>query len=127
MSLCVSHTVQAAGLAAMTGPQEWIAAFRGEAQLNAGIAADMVNAVSGLRCQPAAGGMNLLVNYAGDIDALVHTAVSELGFPIQPGQAFGAPGRFRFQFGGTQTAVRTALARLTSAIDSQPSGKGELT
>ena len=124
MCLCVNHATQAAGLAAMTGPQSWIGEFRAEAERLARIAADLVNAVDGLHGQPAQGGLNLLVDYDGDIDQIVHTAVSQLGFAIQPGAVFGAPGRFRFQFGGTESAVRTALGRLAQAVGGHRTEEG---
>jgi aspartate aminotransferase len=124
MCLCVNQAAQAAGLAALTGPQEWISGFRAEAERLAGVAAELINAIDGLHCPPAQGGMNLLVDYGGDIDEIVRTTVTQLGFAIQPGEAFGAPDRFRFQFGGTETAVRTALARLASAFGGPPGKKG---
>jgi aspartate/methionine/tyrosine aminotransferase len=125
MCLCVNHAAQAAGLAALTGPQDWIGEFRAEAERLAGIAADLVNGIDGLRCQPAQGGLNLLVDYDGDIEQIVRTAVSQLGVAIQPGVVFGAPGRFRFQFGGTESAVRTALGRLAQAAgEKYPAEKG---
>jgi aspartate aminotransferase len=114
--LCVNHTAQMLGIAAMTGPRDWIDAFVRDAERRAGLAARTIGQVDGLRCVAPAGGLNVLVGYDGSIETIVTHAVTRLGFGIQPGAAFGAPGYFRFQFGGTDTAVRTGLDRLALAV-----------
>lgn len=114
--LCVNYTAQALGVAAMTGPQDWIDAFVRESEHRAELVARTIGQVDGLRCVAPKGGLNVLVGYGGSIEAIVLHAVTQLGFAIQPGAAFGAPGYFRFQFGGTDTAVSTGLDRLALAV-----------
>jgi aspartate/methionine/tyrosine aminotransferase len=124
--LSVNHTAQMLGIAAMTGPQDWINIFVRESERRAELTAPTIARMDGLRCVAPQGGLNVLVGYDGGIDAIVTLAVTQLGFAIQPGAAFGAPGYFRFQFGGTDIAVRTGLDRLALAVRQlrEQSGKG---
>jgi aspartate/methionine/tyrosine aminotransferase len=125
--LCVNQTAQAVGHAALTGPQEWIETFVQDGEHLAGTVAAAIASVEGLRCLEPQGGLNVLASYGGDVDQLVAHAVSQLGFGIQPGTIFGAPGYFRFQFGGRERAVRVGLERLALAVSglTAQSGKDE--
>lgn len=114
--LCVNYPAQVLGIAAITGPQDWIELFVRDSERRAELTTHAINQVDGLRCVAPSGGLNVLVGYDGDADELVTHAVTQLGFGIQPGDAFGAPGYFRFQFGGTDTAVRAGLDRLALAV-----------
>jgi aspartate aminotransferase len=123
--LCVNQIAQDAGVAALTGPQDWIETFaRSCEELGAATTAG-VNAIPGLRCAAPQGGLNVLVGYDGDVGALVSAAVLRFGLGIQPGEAFGAAGGFRFQFGGTAQAVESGLERLAVVVaDAAANGHG---
>jgi aspartate aminotransferase len=114
--LSVNYTAQTLGIAAMTGPLDWIDSFVRDSERRAELVARTIDHVDGLRCVAPTGGLNVLVGYDGSIDAIVTHSITQLGFGIQPGAAFCAPGYFRFQFGGTDTAVRTGLDRLALAV-----------
>jgi aspartate/methionine/tyrosine aminotransferase len=123
--LCVNQIAQDAGVAALTGPQDWIETFACASEQRGAATAAGVNAIPGLRCTPPQGGLNVLVGYDGDIGALVSTAVLRFGLGIQPGAAFGASGGFRFQFGGTAEAVESGLERLAAVVaDAASDGNG---
>lgn len=114
--LCVNYTAQTLGIAAMTGPQDWIDAFVRDSERRAELTTRTIDQVHGLRCVAPTGGLNVLVGYEGSVEAIVTHAVTQLGFGIQPGDAFAAPGYFRFQFGGTDIALCTGLDRLALAV-----------
>jgi aspartate/methionine/tyrosine aminotransferase len=116
--LCVNPTAQALGLAALTGRRDWIDDFVSRSEDLGRLTTDAINRIPGLRCPAPKGGLNVLVRYAGDVDALVSESVLRFGVGIQPGHAFGTPGYFRFQFGGSEDAVRTGLERLAAMIES---------
>jgi aspartate/methionine/tyrosine aminotransferase len=114
--LCVSAPAQRVGIAALQGPQDWVTQIRLDASHNAPIVAPLINRIPGLTTVAPKGGLNVLVSYDGDVDRLVRYSITELGLGIQPGAAFGAPKAFRFQFGGTEAAIRTGIERLGTGI-----------
>jgi len=118
--LCVNRAAQAAGVAALTGPQGWVREFVQESDRLGQLASQLINVVPRLHCFAPRGGLNLFVRYDGDVDSLVSRAVFELGVPIQPGSAFGLDGHFRFQFGGTEEAIRRGAERLAQAVARDP-------
>ena len=115
--LCVNQTAQAIGIAAAGGPREWIDRFVGDGDRLGARAASAIAEIPGLRCVAPQGGLNILVGYSGDVERLVQHSVSDLGFAILPGAAFGAPGYFRFQFGGSADSVEIGLERLATAVE----------
>jgi aspartate aminotransferase len=120
--LCVNQPAQVLGIAAVEGPRDWIDRFVAEAGDMSARAASAIAEIQGLRCVTPEGGLNILVRYSGDVDALVQHCISELGFAIQPGPAFGAPGYFRFQVGGSADSVEIALERLATAVEALGTG-----
>jgi aspartate/methionine/tyrosine aminotransferase len=120
--LCVNQAAQAIGSAALEGPREWIGRFVGEAGRVGAAGAAAIAQIPGLRCLAPQGGLNILVGYPGDVDQLVRHGALNLGFAVQPGPAFGAPGYFRFQFGGSADSVETGLERLAVAVKALSNG-----
>lgn len=115
--LSVNRVAQAAGLAALTGPDDWIRRFVADAERHATVFPDALNAMEGMRCQRPGGGLNILVGFDGPIDDIVERLVLEGGVPVHPGEAFGAPGYFRIQFGATDAALELARERIASVLD----------
>lgn len=116
-SLCVSRVSQATGLAALTGPGDWISRFVEEAERRVAWVTEAINAIPGLRCPKPVGGLNILIGYDGDTDRLVGRLITEQGVAVHPGQAFGSPGWFRFQFGSSDDVLRQALGRVREAVE----------
>jgi aspartate aminotransferase len=112
--LAVSRIGQQVALAALRGPHDWVDEAVGQAELYATAFARDINAIPGLRCREPDGGLNLLVQPERDATAFVRELVFEAGVPAHPGEAFGATGWFRVQFGGTDAARRAAVARLAA-------------
>lgn len=114
--LCVNRLAQAVGLAALSGPQDWIRRFVADAERRATLVSEGLNAIPGIRCRPPAGGLNILVGFAGETSELVERLVLDGGVPAHPGEAFGAPGYFRLQFGATDEALASAIERISSIV-----------
>jgi aspartate aminotransferase len=114
--LCVSHVAQVVGEAALTGPQGWIETFVQVSERLAEIVVPAVNRIDGLHCLAPKGGLNVLAAYHGDVLQLTRRAIRRFGLALQPGATFGAEGYVRFQFGGSESAVRTGLDRLALAV-----------
>jgi aspartate/methionine/tyrosine aminotransferase len=110
--LCVSRITQAAALAALEGPRDWIAAFVDESEVRAGFLADAINDIPDLSCRPPAGGLNLLVRYAETNPDAIDDLIINAGVPAHPGEAFGAPGYFRLQFGASHESLARAVDRI---------------
>jgi aspartate aminotransferase len=116
--LSVSRPAQAAALAALTGPQDWIAAMvAGAAGRGARLAGEL-SAITGLSCVPPSGGLNLYPGFAADAERLTYDLVVRFGVPACPGSAFGTPGHFRLQFGGTEQDLDLAVAYIRDAVSS---------
>jgi aminotransferase len=110
--LCVSRPAQAAALAALTGPRDWIDRMVADAAVRGTRVAAELTAMPGLTCVPPSGGLNLFPAYAGDGEQLAYDLVTRSGVPVCPGSAFGKAGSFRLQFGGDEHDLETALRRI---------------
>lgn len=118
-SLCVNRVSQAAGHAALTGPQGWIRQFVAEAEARSQWVVDGINAMPGLHCVLPGGGLNLLVTFDGPVTELVNRLILDAGVPVHPGEAFGGSGCFRLQLGATDESLRQALdsmSRITTEL-----------
>jgi aspartate/methionine/tyrosine aminotransferase len=120
--LAVSRIGQAVALAALRGPHDWVDEAVGAAELYATTFARDINAIPGLSCRAPDGGLNLLVRPEGDATSFVRDLVMDAGVPAHPGEAFGADGSFRLQFGGTDAARRAAIERLAVVASSRHLG-----
>jgi aspartate aminotransferase len=109
---------QQVGLAALSGPQDWIRKFVADSERRATLVHEELSAIGGIVSQQPAGGLNLLVRFTGDTDELVRRLIFQGGVPVHPGEAFGAPGYFRLQFGAPDDAARAALAQLSKIVGS---------
>lgn len=123
--LCVSRIVQATGLAALTGPGSWMEGFVRDGERRAGLVADGLNRIPGIRCTQPEGGLNALVGFDGDASALVSQLVFERNVPVHPGEAFGAPGYLRFQFGADEATLRAAIDRVEQTVETMQNQEPE--
>lgn len=112
--LSVNQVAQTVALAAIQGSHHWVDRFVIEAERHAGTFCRDLNAIPGLRCGVPNGGLNVLVGVRGDATAFVRSLVTDAGIPAHPGDAFGAPGFFRLQFGATDAALDHALGRVAA-------------
>jgi aspartate aminotransferase len=116
--LSVNRVGQQVARAALQGPQGWIDRFVRQAEVQAAAFAHDINEIPGLRCRAPSGGLNVLVGVHGDAMAFVRLLVSDAGVPAHPGDAFGAPGFFRLQFGATDAALGIAVERIAALAES---------
>ncbi|MGH3253963.1 MAG: pyridoxal phosphate-dependent aminotransferase [Streptosporangiaceae bacterium] len=113
--LSVSRSAQAAALAALAGPHDWVEAMVADAAGRGRRVASELNAIARLSCIPPSGGLNLFPGFAGDAERLTHDLVVRFGVPVCPGSAFGGPGYFRVQFGGAEQDLGLAVQRIRDA------------
>jgi aminotransferase len=121
--LAVSNISQRVALAALLGSHQWIDEAVRQAELQAASFARGINAIPGLRCREPHGGLNVLVRPSEDANEFVRALILEVGVPAHPGEAFGAPGFFRLQFGGTDDARRAAIERVATVAASTDPGR----
>ena len=102
------YVTQRAALAALTGPQDWLAGIADEYTARRDRALAAVRE-AGLEARRPAAGPFLFVRL-DDEDALL-----EAGIPAVPGRFFQAPGYARVPFGGDVDALPDALSRANVA------------
>jgi aspartate/methionine/tyrosine aminotransferase len=119
--LAVSRPAQAAALAALTGPGDWLGEMAAEAAKRGSRAARELAAIDGLSCIPPRGGLNLFPHFAGDAEGLARDLIVRFGVPVCPGPAFGCAGYFRLQFGGGWQDLELALRYIKEASASRNS------
>ncbi|MCY7301994.1 MAG: pyridoxal phosphate-dependent aminotransferase [Thermoleophilia bacterium] len=104
--LRVGVAAQAAALAALDGPRDWLD------QIRAGLASDREVALAAIRATPgldAAAPLAAPFLFVGSTSgASVTDGLDAVGLPVVDGAAFQAPGYARLPFGGA-TAARVAL------------------
>lgn len=123
--LSVSRPAQAAALAALTGPRDWIDRMVADAAARGTRVAAELTGMPGLTCIAPPGGLNLFPAYAGDAEQFAYELVLRSGVPVCPGSAFGKTGNFRLQFGGDEHDLDTALQRIRHALTApSPSAAG---
>jgi len=119
--LAVSRPAQAAALAALTGPRDWVGRMAADgATLGAALAAEIA-AIPGLTCVPPRGGLNLFPAFAGDAERLTYDLIVRFGVPVCPGSAFGGRGHFRLQFGQSGDDLRRAVRSIAAAANDDDS------
>jgi aspartate aminotransferase len=114
--LSVSRPAQAAAFAAMTGPDDWLRQMAADAEERGSRFARELAAITGLRCLPPSGGLNLFPGFAGDAEKLASDLVMRFGVPVCPGSSFGTFGHFRLQFGGGWEDLRLAVRCVREAV-----------
>jgi aspartate/methionine/tyrosine aminotransferase len=95
---------QRVALAALAGPQDWVAAVAPEYERNRDAALAAVEAAGLAAVRPMAGPFLLV-----DLRGVGEEELLEAGIPAVPGRFFGAPGYARVPFGGDVAALGDAL------------------
>jgi aspartate/methionine/tyrosine aminotransferase len=113
--LCVNRPAQAAALAALTGPRDWLDQMVADAGARGSRLASALDAIPGLSCVAPQGGLNVFPEFDGDADRLARDIIVRFGVPVAPGSAFGVEGNFRIQFGGVPEHLDLAVSRIKTA------------
>lgn len=117
-ALAIDAVAQAAALAALTGPQDWIEAAIAELAEMRPRALEAANATPLLRSEPPEGGAFLWAAIDVDEDETSDRLAREHGIPALPGRHFGArTPHLRIPFGGRLDARTTLLERLRAISD----------
>ncbi|MGH3217215.1 MAG: pyridoxal phosphate-dependent aminotransferase [Streptosporangiaceae bacterium] len=113
--LCVNRPAQAAALAALTGPRDWLDQMVTDAGARGSRLASALGAIPGMSCVAPQGGLNLFPEFEGDAERLARDIIIGFGVPVAPGSAFGFEGNFRIQFGGVPEDLDLAVSRIKIA------------
>jgi aspartate/methionine/tyrosine aminotransferase len=115
--LSVNRVAQMAAAAALRGPHDWVRAFVADSQRRATWVWQQLDASAHLSCSRPDGGLNVLLRPSVAAGRLVEHLLQRERVSVQPGDPFGAPDCFRFQFGGDEATVRAAAERIVSAAE----------
>jgi aspartate/methionine/tyrosine aminotransferase len=119
---CTASFTQVAGIEALRGPQEQVAAMVAEYKRRRDVLVAGLNAIPGMRCRAPQGAFYAFPNIASYgrtsawwADYLLENA----GVAVLPGTAFGARGEgyLRLCFANSMENIRTALVCIATAVD----------
>jgi aspartate/methionine/tyrosine aminotransferase len=118
---CVPGFVQQAGLAALTGPQETVAAMVAEFRARRDLVVEGLNAIPGLRCRRPQGAFYVFPNVSGsglNERAFADALLAEHGVATLAGSGFGShgAGHVRLSFATSQANLAKALERIRAAM-----------
>jgi aspartate/methionine/tyrosine aminotransferase len=114
---CVPPFVQHAGIAALTGPQDAVAAMVAEFAARRELIVDGLNALPGVSCRSPRGAFYVFPNVAGvpiGAEELADRLLEEAGVAVLAGTAFGAEGadHLRLSYANSQANLALALERM---------------
>jgi aspartate aminotransferase len=114
---CVPPFVQHAGIAALTGPQDAVAAMVAEFAARRELVVDGLNALPGVSCRSPRGAFYVFPNVAGvpiGAEELADRLLEEAGVAVLAGTAFGAEGadHLRLSYANSQANLALALERM---------------
>jgi aspartate aminotransferase len=118
---------QAAAAAALTGPQDCVAAMRQEFKRRHDYLVPALNQIDGIECPPCDGAFyafpsfDALIERLPDVRDDVELAawfLENAGVAMVPGAAFGAPGRLRLSFATSIDNLQACVERIGEAVDS---------
>jgi aspartate aminotransferase len=118
---CVPPFVQLAGVAALTGPQDFVEAMLEEFRSRRRLVVDRLNDIPGVSCRHPAGAFYAFPNVGSltvSADELAARLLDEAGVALLAGSAFGRTGRdnLRISYANAQHNLDRALDRITSLI-----------
>jgi aspartate aminotransferase len=118
---CAPSFVQAAGVAALLGPQDCVAEMVAEYDHRRRFMADALNAIPGVQCPLPQGAFYLFprVAYRGlDSNALARFMIEKAHVAVTPGAAFGrtASQNIRLTFATSMANLRAAAEQLSAAM-----------
>jgi aspartate/methionine/tyrosine aminotransferase len=114
---CVPPFVQHAGIAALTGPQDAVAAMVAEFAARRELIVDGLNALPGVSCRSPRGAFYVFPNVADvpvGAEELADRLLEEAGVAVLAGTAFGAEGadHLRLSYANSQANLSLALERV---------------
>jgi aspartate aminotransferase len=118
---CATSFVQAGGVAALTGPQEFIGEMVTAWKRRRDLITDGLNAVKGLKVQPIEGAFYAFVDgRESDLDsiALSEKILQEAHVAVVPGSAFGdaGEGHFRLSFATSDDLLTSSVERIAKVL-----------
>ena len=115
---CPSSVSQAAAVAALTGPQDFLAERRHSFQARRDFVVDALNAIPGLSCRKPEGAFYTFASCAGltsDDTAFARHLLDTAGVAVVPGSAFGLAPYFRISYATGMQELEEACRRITVA------------
>ena len=117
----VSSITQKAAVAALTGPQEPVAAMLAEYRTRRDSLYDWLTADPRLRCRKPAGAFYLFVDVRGVLDGATTTDFAQAlldtaRVAVTPGEAFDAPGFIRISYATSMENLREGSARILDFV-----------
>ncbi len=114
---CVPPFVQLAGVAALQGPMDDVAAMMTEFRARRALVVEGLNALPGVTCRMPRGAFYAFPNVAGTgiaADDLARRLLEEAGVAVLAGSAFGQVGRdnLRLSYANSQQNLTAALGRM---------------
>jgi aspartate aminotransferase len=118
---CTAGFTQVAGLEAIRGPQEPVAAVTAEYRRRRDVLVDGLNAIPGVRCRLPQGAFYAFPNIqaVGKTSSwLANYLLEEAGVAVLPGTAFGPGGEgyLRLCFANSMENIELALQRMSAAL-----------
>lgn len=118
---CTAHFTQAAGIEALTGPQEQVDQVVAEYQKRRNVIVDGLNAFPGVTCKKPQGAFYVFPNITslgmGSVD-LANYLLDEAGVALLPGSAFGSGGEgyLRLSYANSIENIERALSKMEAAL-----------
>ncbi|HEY9641393.1 MAG TPA: pyridoxal phosphate-dependent aminotransferase [Coleofasciculaceae cyanobacterium] len=118
---CTCSFTQVAGMAALRGPQDFVAEMVAEFQQRRDVLVAGLNAIEGIHCIKPAGAFYAFPNVKSlplPSDALADYLLAEAGVSLLSGTAFGqfGQGYLRISYANSLENIREALTRIQSAV-----------
>jgi aspartate aminotransferase len=122
---CVPPFVQHAGVAALTGPQDAVAAMVSEFEARREVVVDGLNALPGVSCLSPRGAFYVFPNVEDvpmSAEVLADRLLEEAGVAVLAGTAFGSygAGHLRLSYANSQANLRRALERMAEFLSAVP-------
>jgi aspartate/methionine/tyrosine aminotransferase len=123
---CVNAAAQYAGIAALTGPQDAVAAMQAAFAARRNVVVDELNRIPGIRCASPGGAFYAFPNVTGtgfDCRTLQDRLLEEAGVAIIAGTSFGDSGEgyIRLSYANSVENIRLAISRIANWL--QQNGK----
>ena len=121
MILTSNYVSQRVALAALQGPQDWLAGVREKFQRNRDLLWEGLDGISAISCVNPQGGPFLFPNvsrFSLPEEELAWKLLEDHGIPTTPGTYFDAPGHLRIPFGGiTDAQAMNLVQRMRQAAE----------
>jgi aspartate aminotransferase len=121
---------QYAGVAALDGPQEFLAEWRAAFQARRDVIVAGLNSISGFKCRMPQGAFYVFPNISGlygkktpagkeltSGDDVADYLLEAVGVAVVPGSGFGTPDFVRFSYATSMDAINDGVRRIREAVD----------